>query len=156
MLSYLVQSALTTRLNYWSLYEAQVPGRPDLPAHHVERLQAALRLLSERKVLTLDSLIGHLDLQALLASGITVYLPDGKQLAIGIIQAHSPWVGTPLHANSLAENESDIQIVTVIRQGEMLFPASDPILQTGDQVLVMASQQTWEQLTYHLAPLASS
>lgn len=154
MLSYLVQSMLSARLKYFSLYEAQVPGRTDSPAHHVEHLQSALRLLSEHKVAAPAS-IGHLDLQALLDSGIAVHLPDDKQLTIGTLQAQSAWVGTPLRAICDAEAASDVQIVAVIRQGKMLFSVSDPVLQSGDQLLMMASQQAREKLRPHLVTLSS-
>jgi CIC family chloride channel protein len=140
MLSYLVQGVLSTSLKYQSLYEAQVPGRADSPAHHVEHLRTALRLLGERKISALVP-VGHLDLQALLASGVTVHLPDHKQLAMGVLQA--PEIGA-----------DEVEIVALIRQGHMLSPHSDTLFQAGDQVLVLTSHQAWEQLAQHLMPVS--
>lgn len=150
MLSYLVQSRLSAPLTYRSLYEAQVPGRADSPAHHLEHLQTALRLLAEHKI-SAPATIGHLDLQTLLESGVAVDLPDNQQLALGILQAHSSWVGTSLHEDCGQEEANDVHIVAVIRQGRMLFPGVAPVLQAGDRVLVITPQQSWKRLTPHLA-----
>jgi CIC family chloride channel protein len=155
MLSYLAQSMLSAPLKYRSLYEAQVPGRADSPAHRVEHLQTALRLLRERRVST-PATIGHLDLQALLESGVAVDLPDNEQLAIGVLQASSPWVGTPFHEGAGQEETNDVQIVAVIRQGRMLFPNATTVLRAGDRALVITPQQSWERLTPHLAPFSST
>jgi CIC family chloride channel protein len=154
MLSYLVQGILSTTLKYRSLYEAQVPGRADSPAHHVEHLQTALRLLGERKI-SAPVPVGHLDLQALLASGVTVHLPDHKQLAMGVLQTSSPWVDMPLHMQDSETEVDEVKIVAVIRQGHTLFPHSDTLFQAGDQVLILTSHQAWERLAHHLMPVSS-
>lgn len=77
MLSYLVQTTLSTLAKHASLYEAQVPRGADSPAPHVEHLQIALNLLGKRGT-PLPATIGHLELLSLLAAGIGVDLPDGK------------------------------------------------------------------------------
>jgi CIC family chloride channel protein len=154
MLSYLVQGVLSTTLKYRSLYEAQVPSRADSPAHHVEHLQTALRLLGERKIST-PVPVGHLDLQALVASGVTVHLPDQKQLILGVLQTSSPWVGMPLNTNAPETDADDVEIVAVIRQGHTLLPHADMHFQADDEVLVLTSPQAWERLTPHLMPVSS-
>jgi CIC family chloride channel protein len=155
MLSYLVQSRLSAHLKYRSLYEAQVPGRADSPAHHVEHLQTALQLLAEHKIAA-SATIGHLDLQALLESGVAIDLPDNQQLALGILPAHSPWVGTPLHEDGGQEGANDVHIVAVIRQGRMLFPGAVPVFQAEDRVLMITPQQSWKRLMPYLASVSSA
>jgi CIC family chloride channel protein len=155
LISYQVQSMLSSRLKYFSLYEAQVPGRSDSPAHHIEHLQTALQILSKHKI-PASAEIGHLDLHALLSSGVAVHLPDGKQLAIGAIHADSPWAGKSLHEILANGDANDIQIVALIRDGGVVFPSSDPTFQTADQVLVMTPQQSRNRLAPHLVPLSSA
>ena len=97
MVSYYIEVTLSARLKYKSLYEAQVPSRPDSPAHHSEHLEAAIRLLGMRG-LVVPATFSHVDVRELLASGIPVDLPDGKRLVIGILKSGSPYVEGALPA----------------------------------------------------------
>jgi CIC family chloride channel protein len=154
MLCYLVQVALSASLAYRSLYEAQVPSRADSPAHHVEHLRIALGLLRKRLV-SIPATIAHLDLLELLTSGIPVDLPDGKQLTIGMLRAESSCVGQPIQSGCLGKTDEE-EIVAVLRQGRMLLPHPDTVLRAEDQLLVIASPQTWARwLVEHLAPIPS-
>lgn len=154
MLCYLVQVALSASLPYQSLYEAQVPSRADSPAHHVEHLRIALGLLRTRQV-SIPATIAHLDLLALLTSGIPVDLPDGKQLTIGVLRSESSCVGQPIQSGCLGETD-DEEIVAVLRQGRMLLPHPDTVLRAKDQLLVITSPQAWGRwLAEHLAPPSS-
>ncbi|MGA7525536.1 MAG: chloride channel protein, partial [Acidobacteriaceae bacterium] len=79
MLSFVIQANLSSSFKYGSLYEGQVAGRPDSPAHRAEHVQIALRLLDQGKI-ALPPQITHLHLAALLQSGFALDLPDGSQL----------------------------------------------------------------------------
>jgi CIC family chloride channel protein len=147
-LSYVIQVALSAPLKYRSLYEAQVPGRADSPAHHTEHLETALRLLRERRGATLP-MIGHLDLQALLASGIPVDLPGGMQLMIGNLAAQSPFVGQPVPSDLLVDDHDAAEVVAVFREGCTLSPQPGVKLKAGDQMLIIASPQAQQQLARH-------
>lgn len=153
MLSYLIQVTLSQRLKYRSLYEAQVGSRADSPAHHVEHVQAALRLLSEKKI-DLPSTTRHLDLYAILASGIPLDLPDGKQLYIGILRKKSPWVGKPFDSSNLDTKQEGIDIAAVLREGQLGFPNSGIVLEPGEQLVVVAKPEAWKGLKEHIAPLS--
>jgi CIC family chloride channel protein len=147
-LSYVIQVGLSAPLKYKSLYEAQVPGRADSPAHRTEHLETALRLLRERRADALPT-IGHLDLQALLASGIPVDLPGGKQLMMGSLAAQSPFVGQPVLSDLLVDDNNTAEVVAVFRDGCVLSPQPGVKLQVGDQMLIIASPQAQKQLTQH-------
>jgi CIC family chloride channel protein len=147
-LSYVIQVALSAPLKYRSLYEAQVPGRADSPAHRTEHLETALRLLRERRGAALPT-IGHLDLQALLTSGIPVDLPGGKQLMMGSLAAQSPFVGQPVLSDLLVDDNNTAEVVAVFRDGCVLSPQPGVKLQVGDQMLIIASPQAQKQLTRH-------
>ena len=153
VLSYLVQVALSAHLNYNSLYEAQVPGRADSPAHHLEHLEAAIHLLGNRRVSVPDT-VSHLDLRALLASGIPLDLPDGKRLALGILKPQSPYVGTSIQESFPLDDQEDLEIVAAFRQGHTLLPHSGLILKAEDRLLVLTTEEVWKRLESHLAPLA--
>ncbi len=149
-LSSLVETKLSERLRYNSLYEAQVPGRADSPAHHVEHLETALRLLRERRVVIPET-ISHLDLRSLLASGLPVDLPDGKQMILWTVAPKSLYVGKPILEVLPVTDPDELEIVAVFRLGHTLLPHGGLELQAGDQVLVIASPQAWGQLMAKLS-----
>ena len=153
VLSYLVQVALSAHLKCNSLYEAQVPGRADSPAHHLEHLETAIHLLHNRRVAVPDT-VSHLDLRALLASGIPVDLPDGKRLALGVLKPQSPYVGTSIQESFPLDDQEDLEIVAVFRQGHTLLPHSGLVLKGEDRLLVLTTEEVWKRLESHLAALA--
>jgi CIC family chloride channel protein len=147
-LSYVIQVALSAPLKYRSLYEAQVPGRADSPAHRTEHLLKALRLLRERRV-AVPSSIGHLDLEALLAAGIPVDLPGDKRLVMGALSAQSPFVGQPISSSLKVEDHDEAEVVAVFREGCTVSAQPGVKLEAGDEVLLIASPQAQEQLARH-------
>ena len=153
MLSYLIQTTLSARLKYPSLYEAQVPFRSDSPAHYTEQLEVVLRLLNERQF-SLPATVTHLHLRTLLAAGVPVDMPDNKQLIIGVLRADSPYVGKPLQTYFSLYREDEVEIAAVFRQGHTHAPHADLVLRAGDRLLATPSQRGQEQLAQQLAPLA--
>jgi len=145
ILSYLVQVALSGQLKYMSLYEAQVPGRADSPAHHTEHLEAAIHLLHNRRVSVPDT-VSHLDLRALLASGISLDLPDGKRLALGSLKKKSPYVGKAIQESFPVDDQEDLEVVAVFRQGHTLLPHSGLVLKAADRLLVLTTLDAWREL----------
>jgi len=154
VLSYLTQVALSGPLKYQSLYEAQVPGRADSPAHRMEHLHAALRLAGEQPG-TLPPRVADVKVRGLLASGIPVTMPDGKQLILGVLRPGSPFVGKELSGNFPAEFDGQIKILAAFREGRTYQPDTDFTLRAGDQMLVIASAGARERLAKHFAPILS-
>jgi CIC family chloride channel protein len=148
-LSYLIQAKLSSKLKYKSLYEMQVPGRHDSPAHQQEHLESALRMLKSGKFKFPPGLT-HLDLQTLVESGIPIDLPDGKQLTVGIINPENGYVN-----HSLGEvfpqigRNNGVEIAAVLRQEQTLLPEPHIRLQANDRLLVITSPETWQQLYPH-------
>ncbi len=152
MISYAVQDFLSRPLKYRSLYEAQVPGRADSPAHHGEYLQMALRILRDHEVMWSEP-NEHLELQRLLSTGIPIDLPGGKQMVLGQLPAGSPLAGRTL-ADSFPDPAEDGQeVVAVFRQNHTLLPHKDLRLAENDSVLLILSPDQWAQLSKVLAPL---
>ena len=152
MLSFLIQIHLSQFFKYGSLYEGQVLGRADSPAHHAEQVQIALRLLDQGKI-TLPPQITHLHLVALLQSGLALDLPDGSQLMIGVLRPESPWVGKSIQARILKESTIRPEILAILR-GKSVMPARpETVLQPGDRLLSITPQQAQSELSRHLAAL---
>jgi len=154
VLSYLTQVALSQSLKYRSLYEAQVPGRADSPAHRMEHLHSALRLLGEQPG-TLPSGFGNEQLRGLLASGIPVTLPDGKQLLLGVIPKGSSFEGLTFPAEFPPDLEGQVEILAAFREGKTYLPHEDFRLRDGDQMLVVVAKGARERLSKHFAPILS-
>ena len=149
-LAYLVQVTLSHRLVYNTLYEAQVPGRADSPAHHLEQLEAALRLLRERRVLA-PATVDHLDLRSVLASGVPVDLPDGKELILGTLSESSTWSGQPIMIEAPDHNPEITEIVAVFRRSRTILPNCHDAdrFRPGDQLLIIAPQGSHSEVAEH-------
>ena len=130
------------------MYEGQVPGRADSPAHHIEHLEAVLHLLSEQRF-SVPASVTHLDLRALIASGIPIDLPGGKQLIVAVLKEKSPCVGKPMDCWSVLEVQEDIEIVALFRKGETVLPRPELKLQARDRLLIIASPQARQRLAEH-------
>lgn len=149
--SYLVQRLLSERFKYKSLYEAQVPARADSPTHHVEQLQNAVRLVQERMVSSPRTL-GRLDLGALLDAGVGVHLGGDQELVLATPRPESPWVGQPLPRASLAET-GGIQVVAILRSGEVLVPDPRTTLEAHDELLLVLGPEGRSVIGEHLDPV---
>ncbi|MFY9691915.1 MAG: chloride channel protein [Candidatus Acidiferrales bacterium] len=156
MLSFVVQLKLSSYLRYGSLYEAQVAGRADSPAHRAENVRVALRLLDQGKI-ALPPEVSHLHLAALLQSGLALDLPDGSLLTVGALRPESPWVGKRIEARALSGPIADSKIVAVLRGKSVMMARPDIVLQPGDRLLLIAPPQAQAEIAKHLShpPLPS-
>jgi CIC family chloride channel protein len=149
MVAFLVQGRLSARLKYRSLYEAQVPGRSDSPAHNLDYVEVALKLLDERK-LTVPAGAGSLDLRAVLASGVPVDLADGTKMMIGALRADSPLAGKRIR-DCFPQKSADSEIAAVYRRGHTLLPHAGLVLRPKDRLLLIATEEGRRRLAPHLA-----
>lgn len=149
MLSFLIQVKLSSFFKYSSLYEAQVAGQADSPAHRAENVRIAMRLLDQGKV-SLPPQVNHLHLAALLQSGLALDLPDGSQLTVGALRPGSPWVGKKIQSRPLSGLVADSKIVALLRGKSVMLAKPEMVLQPGDRLLLIASAQAQTELTQHL------
>ncbi len=154
MLSYLVQTALSRRFRYRSLYSQQVPMRAYSPAHQTEQLRIAVDLLS-RPGVAARSGVGRIELASLLSAGVSVMLPDGRRMHIGTVRQGSGCIGTALHENCLSKGGRDVDVLRVWRKGVAVWPGSETVLQQGDEILIIASEDAWKDLAQDIEPLVS-
>ncbi len=148
MLAFLVQKQLTATARYDSLYEAQVPRPADSPAHRMEHLRTALKMLSERRMFDATQ-VGHLNLFSLIESGVPVDLPDGKQLMIETIAPDSPWAGLPVKEGSFVGDDVDWEIVALLRDEHLVIPHPNTIMEPEDQILILIPPEVREELERH-------
>lgn len=154
MISYLLQVRLSRHLKYRSLYESQVPTVEDSPAHYLEHIQVALKLLGRRD-LPMEKL-GHLDLLRLLRSRIRFDLPQGKQLTMGVVGEDSPLVGKTIGTLYRELQGYEFEIVVAMRREHLLLPHSNTLLETGDRLVMIASPPAREQLKKYVTPIAEA
>ncbi len=154
LLSYLVQTQLSAHLKYFSLYEAQVLGRNQSPARYLENVKLALKLLGKSKI-PRAAKVGHIDLVTLLDSGIPVRLPGRKHLNIGVLRPQSTLVGGTIQSCYQAAGNGALEIVAILRAGEIVLLTPATILQENDRILIIGSKEARMKIAEHLAPLSS-
>ena len=152
LLGYLVQTQLSAKLKYKSLYEAQVPGRAQSPARYVENVQLALGLLGSRKI-PQAARVGHLDLVALLDSGLPIRMPGQKELSVGVLRPQSAFIGKTIQSCYEAAAGAALEIIAILRGGEVVLPQFDTVLEENDRLLIIASRKGRSQIAEHIAPL---
>lgn len=145
MLGYLIQSTLSEPFKYKSLYEAQVKKRIDSPAHRIDHLKSALKILGERQYFD-PGTIGHVNLLALLESGIPIDLPENKQLFIITLHPDSHFINKSIDKCSFFGEDEEGEIVAVFRGEHLLLPHPYTVLQADDQLLVLISPDQLERI----------
>ena len=138
IVGYVIQKEFSVRLKYHTLYEGQVEGRPDTPAHQVEHLETAIQLLAKRQV-HIPETISHVDLRTLLETGIPIDLPGNRRLVIRPVMKDSVYVGKRAHECCPSDNEEEVDLVVVFRDKQIIFPHEETYLKAGDRLLLIAS-----------------
>lgn len=150
LLAYLLQSQLSSRLKYKSLYEGQVEGRAVSPARYAENIRVALDLLKERKV-PRAAKVGHLNLVSLLDSGVSIRLSGRRELGIGVLPPESALVGRTVADLVSFAGPEPIEVAAILRDGKTVLPEPKTVLQQGDRLMVICSRKARERLREHLA-----
>lgn len=155
LVSYLVQNIASEHLKYHSLYEGQVPSRAQSPSRYVENVELALKLLGTH-TLPRNANIGHIDLVSLLDSGIPLQMPGRREMSAGLLRADSPLVGKKIRDWYQTLKSGQLEIVGIIRNGEMILPTPDTVLQGKDRLLIIGSGDTHKLIAEDVAPLLLS
>ncbi|MGH7671111.1 MAG: chloride channel protein [Gemmatimonadaceae bacterium] len=149
MISYLVQTRLSSRLKYRSIYEAQVPNRGESPAHRRQQLQTALRVLRRQGLPDLST-IGELDLFTLIKSGLPVELPGGLQLLAGTLRPASSIVGCTVADAVQRLQAPGTKVLAIVREETFVVPAPDSVLVAGDRLMLVAEASAVDDVRRHL------
>jgi len=151
VISYLVQTRLSNRLRYRSLYEAQVASRAESPAYHSHHLEIAMRILREHQPQDVAS-IGQLDLVPLLRSGIPVELAGGRRLVTGVLRPESRFVGTTVAASGRQIDGGTANVIVMLRGEHMIVPNASTQFEASDGLIVVTTVDGMEQFRRDVAP----
>lgn len=154
MIAFVVQKQFSANMRYPTLYEGQVAGRPDSPAHQIEQLETTIRLLAKRQI-NIPGTISHLNLSTLLNSGIPVDLPGGRRLLVGIIKKGSHFIGKRAEVCFPPEQRHEIELVVVFRGMKLFFPGRNLRIRADDRLLMIASSDAWQKYKKHFVPNAA-
>ena len=152
LLSYIVQTQLSAHLKYSSLYEAQVLGSAQSPSRYVEHVELALKILGARQI-PRAAKVGHLDLVAVLDSGIPIQLPGRRQLNVGVLHPESALIGKTIQFCYETAGNGGLEIIAILRDGDVVLPNRDSVLRENDRLLIIGSAKARNQIAQHLSPL---
>ncbi len=150
LVAYIIQSQLSARLKYNSLYEAQVPGRAASPARYADHVRVALDLLRQHRLPTKVP-VGHLDLVTLLDSGVSIKLSGRRELSVGVLPPESFLQGQTVKALSDLAKPEPVEVVAILRGGNVVMAQPETALQRGDRLMIIASRKARQILKQHLA-----
>jgi chloride channel protein, CIC family len=152
MIAYLLQDGLSRKLKYRSLYEAQVANRANSPAHYMEHIQLALKLLGKRD-LHLTNALGHLDLLRLMRSRVRFDLPGEKELDLEMVADASPLIGKTISWLYRELRQYEFEIVAILRSEQVLLPHLDTVVEAEDELMFISSTQAGEPLSRYVSPI---
>jgi CIC family chloride channel protein len=155
MISYLLQGRLASKLKYRSLYEGQVPNRRDSPAHYLDDIQIALKLLGKRNLDLTDEL-GHLDLFRLMQSQIHFDLPGNREISVASVPEESTLSGKTVDWFYRQLRQYEFEMIAIMRRKHVLLPHGDTVLQANDRIMLITSPHAREPLAKFLTPLAEA
>jgi CIC family chloride channel protein len=151
MVSYLIQSLLTYRMKYRTIYEAQVGTRGDSPAHHRRHLEVALKLLRGREKPDLSGL-GEVNLLSLLSAGVPVELPGDRRIIAGVLRKESSVIGKTIAAAAPTLGEGSLNIIAIIRNERIVAPKANTEFKAGDRMVLITDAVHLDALREHLDP----
>jgi CIC family chloride channel protein len=137
--SYVVQDTLTRRAKYPTLYEWQVAHPGDSPVHQQEYYQTVVKLLRQR-VVTLDPTIVDREFVERLSRGEPVPMAGRNEFVyMTEVPPDCGVTGTTLRDRKLPP---DVLIVSVMRGEEASIPDGNTVLQEGDRLTIVATEES--------------
>lgn len=137
------------KVKYISLYEAQVKKQSYSQAHRTEHVRRALSILRDQKIIDKTAL-GKINLVPLLESKIPVKVSESEQLFLGELSRKSHCVNSSVDERCLCKENEDWKIISIIRNNEMLFPEPDLRLETEDEILILSSKESMDEIKKNL------
>ncbi|MEO8431107.1 MAG: chloride channel protein [Acidobacteriota bacterium] len=141
--SFIVQRSLTHGRRYPTLYQAQVPTREDSPAHRGVFVRRALEMIEggtvDRNDLTLPRLV------SLLRFGHPIRVAEGSGMLVAVRISEGAWIDGKTVLEAFGDLPQTIA-VAVIHGEEMTVPNGGTRLTGGDQVIAMATIETYQRL----------
>ncbi len=152
MLSYVIQVNLSRFTKYDTLYEFQIAGRADSPAHRAEQVETALRLIDSGN-LPLPTGTTPVHITKMLQSGLALELPDGSQLTIGVLSPDSPWAGVQIQSRPESSFLTHTRIASILRGATVVLATPSTILEPGDRLLIVVQPEAVKDMDEYLSPV---
>ncbi|MDX8401066.1 MAG: TrkA C-terminal domain-containing protein, partial [Mariprofundaceae bacterium] len=100
-------------------------------------------LLREKRIAVPPS-VGHVDLIALLQSGVPVDLARNQQMLLCSLRPDAPFVGRRL--KDVQRFGANVDIVAIMQQGQWRHPSPDSVLSADDQLLLVMDAEARQRL----------
>ncbi len=141
--SFIVQRSLTSGRRYPTLYEAQVPTREDSPAHQGVFVRRALEMIEGGKVDTTELTLPRL--VSLLRFGHSIQVTDKAGMLVAVRVAEESALAGQTVAEAFGPLAGTIA-VAILHGSEMTVPNGATRLAPGDQIIAMATPETYRLL----------
>ncbi len=141
--SFIVQRSLTHGRRYPTLYEAQVPSREDSPAYRGVFVRRALEMIEggtvEAAGLTLPRLV------SLMQFGHPIRVADGEGMLVAVRVAEASALDGKTVLEAFGALPGTIA-VAILHGEQMTVPGGATRLSAGDQIIAMATPETYQTL----------
>ncbi|MFZ0283612.1 MAG: TrkA C-terminal domain-containing protein, partial [Terriglobales bacterium] len=77
-------------------------------------------------------------------------------LNVGVLRPESALIGKTVEACYQEVGGNDLEIIAILRGGDVVFPQQDTVLQKGDRLLIIGSSKARGRIVEHLAPVPGS
>ena len=151
--SFIVQRSLTHGRRYPTLYEAQVPTREDSPAHRGVFVRRALEMIEGGHVETTELTLPRL--VSLLQFGHPIRVTDAAGILVAVRIAEGSRIAGKTVAEVFGSLEGTIA-VAILHGKEMTVPNGATKLSVGDQIIAMATAESYPILSEWSGDVGSS
>jgi CIC family chloride channel protein len=145
VLSFVIQSSLTRTAKYPTLYEAQVRRPSESPVHRATYYNAVAAMLRQHKV-RLDEDLVRQEVAERLSRGeaIPLAIGSGSQEFLYTVDLppRSPLAGHPVKAIHMP---NQMLLVSVMRDQDAITPHGDTVLESGDRLVIAATEEGFER-----------
>ncbi len=138
--SFIVQRSLTQGRRYPTLYEAQVPTREDSPAHRGVFVRRALEMIDGGNLDTTELTLPRL--VSLLKFGHSIPVTEKAGMLVAVRVAEESALGGKTVAETFGPLQGTIA-VAILHGSDMTVPSGATLLSAGDQIIAMATPETY-------------
>jgi len=83
-------------------------------------------------------------------------MPGRKELSVGVLRPESSFVGKTIQACYQAAAGTSLEIIAILRGGEVLLPQPDTVLREKDRLLIIGSSKARSRIAEHFVPLEAA
>jgi hypothetical protein len=146
-LSFAIQSRLTRRARWPSLYQAQVASLGDSPVHHSEYVHKVVDLIHAGRA-RMPREATPVRLEQLLMMGRPIPVEGtGRSMVLMVVRKGAPAAGVPLKDRPFGPG---VSLITILRNESPITPGPNVAVKEGDRLIVLARAEEFERLSNSL------